>query len=344
MMSTASLPKTIRAVFQPDILSTDLVLTTMPIQLAREGTEEHLVKVMATAPCAGELLWAKNFSSMMDADRVAVPCNDLSGIVITAPPNSPFPAGTHVYTRTVAFRTGNARDYTIALTSELAVKPKSVSWEEAASVPVSAVTAYQALFEHGGLKEPWREQDPEAARAENSTKRVIITAAAGGVGVWVVQLARVAGVHDIVAVVGPDNIKFVKSLGASEVVNYREQSLGTWAAAAGRHKADLIVDMLGGQTLADCWTAVRDGGILLSIREPPEVQKPQENVPRDVTNYFFVVDPKGSQLKEIANMLDAGEVKPIVDSVWPLEQFKAAFAKLEGGHARGKVIIKVNDP
>jgi len=127
-MSTASLPYKIRAVLQPDIQSDDLILTELPLQLAKEGTEEHLIQVYATSPCAGELTWARYYPSIMDADRVAVPCNDLSGVVITAPPNSPFQPGTEIYTRTPASRTGNAREYTIALTSELAVKPNNLSW------------------------------------------------------------------------------------------------------------------------------------------------------------------------------------------------------------------------
>ena len=340
-MATTSLPSTVRAVLQPDVQSTDLKLTELPLQLAREGTEEHLIKVYATAPCAGELLWAKNFPQVMDKDRVAVPCNDLSGIVITAPPTSPFQPGTKIYTRTVAGRTGNARDYTIALTSELAVMPKTTSWEEAASVPLSAFTAYQQLFEHGGLRTPWKDADPAAAKAENAQKRVLITAAAGGVGVWTVQLARAAGVKEIIALVGPDNVDFIKTLGATETINYKEQSLGAWAAVPGQKKADLVIDMLGKQTLADCWFAVRDGGVLLGINEPPEMRKPKENAPKDVRNTFFIMSADGWQLKEIADLIDNGECKPVVDSIWKLEEFKDAFAKLASGHARGKVIIKV---
>src|ERR1700712_1254331 len=127
-MSSITIPKTTRAVFQPDIQSTNLILTTLPLQPAKPNTKEHLIKVYATAPCNGELLWAKNFPSIMEPDRVAVPCNDLSGIVVTAPADSPFQPGTEIYTRTPAARTGNARDFTIAMTDELALKPKNLSW------------------------------------------------------------------------------------------------------------------------------------------------------------------------------------------------------------------------
>jgi NADPH:quinone reductase-like Zn-dependent oxidoreductase len=336
-MSSITIPKTTRAVFQPDIQSTNLILTTLPLQAAKPNTNEHLIKVYATAPCAGELLWAKNFPSIMEPDRVAVPCNDLSGIVVTAPADSPFQPGTEIYTRTPAARTGNARDYTIAMTEELALKPKNLSWEEAASVPLSAFTAYQALFTQGGLALGWK--DP-AGRAENAKKRVLVDAGAGGVGVWIVQLAKAAGVKDIVAVVGPDNIDFVKSLGATEVINYRQQPLGAWITAGGA-KVDLAIDMLGGQALTDCWTAVKDGGVLVSIREPPEGRKPAEGTAKDVRNAFFIMEPYGWQLKDVADLLEKGEAKAIVDSIYKLEQFKEAFARLDTGHARGKVMITV---
>ena len=102
----SSLPSKVQAVMQPDIQSKDLVRTELPLQLAREGTDEHLIKVYATAPCAGELLWARDYAAFMDPNRVAVPCNDLSGIVVTAPADSPFPSGTEIFTRTPAGRTG----------------------------------------------------------------------------------------------------------------------------------------------------------------------------------------------------------------------------------------------
>ncbi|KAF2424405.1 NAD(P)-binding protein [Tothia fuscella] len=337
-MSTSSLPKTVRAVLQPDIQSTDLILTELPLQQAKPNSNEHLIKVYATAPCAGELLWAKNFPSMFTEERKAVPCYDLSGVVITAPAESPFQPGAEIYTRTHT-GTGHARDYTIAKTEELAIKPKGLSWTDSSSIPLSAFTAYQALFEHGGLKPAWK--DP-AGKSENSKKRVLITAPAGGVGVWVVQLAKAAGVKDIVGVSGPANIELVKSLGVTEIVNYKEQSLGQWAAAGGA-KVDLVIDMLGNQTLSDAWTAVKDGAILLSIREPPEGKKPTEHAPKDVSASFFIMEPKGWQLKEVADLVERGEARPVVDSVWTLDQFKEAFAKAEGGHARGKVIITLQE-
>jgi NADPH:quinone reductase-like Zn-dependent oxidoreductase len=337
MTTPSHLPTKIRGLMQLDAQSTKLVLQDdQPMAVADVSKGEHLIKVSTTSPCSGELLWAKNFPGTLDGGKTLVPCYDLGGTVVTAPTDSPFPAGTEIWTRTTAWRTGNAREYTIAVTSELSKKPPTLSWEEAASMPLSGFTAYQALFEKGGLTPGWKSEE---ARKANASKRVLITAAAGGVGVVTLQLAKAAGIGSIVAQTSTDNVEFVKSLGATEAVNYREQSLGVWADA-GAEKADLVLDMLGGKTLEDCWKCVKDDGVLLSIRDSAVATGRPENK-KDVRAEFFVMEPYGWQLDEIAVLVGKGEVKPIVDSVWNLEDYARAFSVVEGGHARGKVIIKV---
>lgn len=205
-------------------------------------------------------------------------------------------------------------------------------------MPLSAFTAYQALFVHGGLAVGWKDEE---GRVANGKKRVLITAAAGGVGVWLVQLARAAGVKELVGIAGPDNGEFVKGLGASEVINYKAQDLGEWAKE--NEKVDLVVDLLGGKTLRSAWGTIKDSGILVSISQPPNTAKPNDNTSKDVQSKFFIMEPDGWQLDEVRGLIEAGEVKPAVDSVWKLEQFKEVFAKVASGHARGKVIIKVQD-
>ncbi|KAF7872061.1 uncharacterized protein EAF02_009166 [Botrytis sinoallii] len=142
------LPQTIKALLQPDIHSPKLILATIPTPIATPETTEHLIHVHSTSPCAGELTWTANLSAYTSllptlslssiTSKLQIPCYDLSGTVVTAPPNSPFPPGTEIYTRTSFSRPGNARAYTIALTSELARKPHNLSWEEAASITTLA--------------------------------------------------------------------------------------------------------------------------------------------------------------------------------------------------------------
>ena len=284
--------------------------------------------------CARELRWPIEFPSAIYADnpsRQITPGYDLAGTVITSPPDSPFKPHDEIFARTLPSRPGNSRQYTIGRTSELALKPRNLNWEQAATVPLSAITAWQVLFEHGRLKGL---DDPDA-----KGKRILVTAAAGGVGVWLVQLARVAGLHVVAQVGSKENEKFVRELGAAETVNYKEISLKDWADQGGR--ADIVLDSLGGKTLEECWYCVKEGGLLISIVKSTGETKPP-GFDRDVKDLFFIMRPDGKQLAEIAKLLDKSECRPILDSVWDLEDYEKAFQKLDEGHARGKIVIRVD--
>ena len=213
----------------------------------------------------------------------------------------------------------------------MALKPKKLGWVEAASVPLSAITAWQALFAHsgvGGLDD-----------ADSKGKKVLITAAAGGVGVWLVQLARIAGLHVIAQVGNEKNDAFVRRLGAVETVNYKIEGLKEWAEKHGQ--VDILIDLLGGETLKDTWYAVKEGGYLNSIFEPPENKRPAELEDKAVKNKFFIMEPNGQQLAVITRLIDEGKCEGVVDSVWKLEEYDEAFKRLDSGHANGKVVIKV---
>jgi NADPH:quinone reductase-like Zn-dependent oxidoreductase len=292
--------------------------------------------VHATSPCAGELFWPR-FAPDQFSKKI-VPCYDLSGTVIAGPENSPFPVGSEVWGRTVTSHSGNAREYTVAYTEELALRPTNIDPVTAASVPLSAITAVQALFEHGGLAGL---NSGEEGRKINSSKRILVIAASGGVGVWLLQLAREAGVGSIVAVCGTDNIDFVTQLGATEVIDYRKQSMKEWAEADEARKVDLVIDCKGGESLEQSWFCVKDNGTLLSIYEPTEGRKPADCKAQNVKNHWFIMEARGKDLADVGRLLQEGKVKPIVDSVWELEQYKQAFAKLDGGHARGKILLKL---
>src|SRR5436190_24054868 len=141
-MSTQSLPDTMQALHQA-LPTTNLSIIRHPVPTAT-GPDEHLIRIHAFAPCAGELLWPINFASALNIPspaRKLIPCYDFSGTVVTAPPSSPFQPGTEVYARTNPGRTGIASEYGIALTGELAAKPRGLGWEERASMPNSAENA-----------------------------------------------------------------------------------------------------------------------------------------------------------------------------------------------------------
>ncbi|KAK4119626.1 NAD(P)-binding protein [Parathielavia appendiculata] len=341
--STTTLPQTMKRLLQVSRDSTEIICTTAPLPVPTHP-EDVLVRVHAAAPCAGELLWAR-FTDAIPADKELVPCQDLAGTVVTAPASNPggFAPGDRVYCRIHATRPGAARDYALPRASELAKIPPSLGWIEAAATPLSALTAWQALFVQGTLDARAIKGDA-AARKENAKIRVLVTGAGGGVGSWAVQLAALAGAKAVVAVCGRDKGEAVRALGATEVVDYTQTSIEEWVAAgpAGR-EVDLVVEMIGGKTLAGSWAAVKEGGALISIHTPPEYGKPEGMTKQLSKALWFIVEPLGSNLAEIGELIEAGRVRPTVDSVWEFADFKKAFERVDSGHAKGKVIIKVSD-
>ena len=322
-----AIPSTQKAVVQPDKMSTSVtMITDHPTPTPDFDADEHLVRVHATAITNGELLWSKNFPLPAGSTKVLVPCNDIAGTVIAAPPSSPFPPGTEVYARSSYARTGCAREYTILLGEEMAERPQRLSWAESATVPMSAETAWQALFIHAGL-----EARNESARG----KRVLVTAASGGVGVWMVQLAKWAGA-EVIGTCGTANVDMIRSLGADVVLDYTKTDFKQWAADKS-NQADLVIDCIGGKTLEDAWWVSKEGGTLLSIFQPPEEKRPI-GAPANVRNFFFVMTTSGEQLRKVASLVDEG-MRPALDSVVPFDQYQQAFDKLASDRSKGKIVL-----
>lgn len=330
-----------KAVLQPDKHSHKLTLAEQSVPVPTHP-EDVLVKVHATAPVKGELDWAVWFPDFIPENKIPIPGQDLAGTVVSAPVNSGFKAGDEVYARIEASRPGAAAEYVLARVPELAIRPKNLSWAETAATPISALTAYQSLFTQGTL-DPLALSGDTAALDKNAKIRVLITAGAGGVGSWAVQLAREAGAAAVVAVVGPKNIDFVRELGATEVMDYTKESICDWVAKdAESREVDLVFDCIGGPSLAQSWYAVRDGGSLISVCGVPEESRPQD-VKKEVRSLFFVITPLGKDLDILTGLLEAGKLKPNIDSVVGFSEFAEAWAKVESGRARGKVIVMVSD-
>ncbi|KAJ6028698.1 zinc-binding dehydrogenase domain-containing protein [Penicillium herquei] len=341
-----NLPQNVRAVLQLDPKTDTLILTKTALPMPKEGdTEEHLVQIKATSPCLGELTWERYFPDAFSTDRERVPGTEGAGVVVTAPAGSPFKPGDEVYFRNHADRRGCLSEYTLVNKSSLALKPKAQSWVEAAATPLSSLTAYQGLFEHGLL-------DPRAivtqgsdakAREANGKVRVLITAASGSVGSWAVQLAAAAGAGAIVAVSGPSKVDDVRKAGATDIIDYTRQSVAEWAAQnPSSTQCDMALDCVGGDSLAGCWTAVREGGVLLSISDSPDRVRPASVASKKLAKAtWFLVQPRGSDLAEITKVVDAGMSKPRIDSAVEFEDFQKAFDKVETRHAKGKVVIKI---
>lgn len=327
-----SIPSMQKGLVQGSAYSTDLTLVTdLPVPTPKPSSTEHLVRVHTTAITSGELLWPRYFPVTADVPKLLVPCADVAGTVVTAPANSPFQPGAEVYARSNYRRSGCAREYTILLPEEMALRPQKISWAESAAVPMSAQTAWQALFGHAGLEDI----AGEGARGN----RIFVTGAAGGAGVWMVQLAKWAGA-EVIALCGRGKAEWVKDLGADVVVDYSQVDVTQWAREA-QSTIDIVVDCVGRKTLETCWWVVKDAGTLISIVQQPGDMRPAEmkRQKEDVRDLFFVMEPDGEQLRRVTEMIEKGEGRPSLDSVYPLDRFQEAFDKVESGKTRGKVIL-----
>lgn len=213
---------------------------------------------------------------------------------------------------------------------ELALIPKGLEFEDAASVPLSALSAMQGFGKvQGGLE----------------GKRVLVTGASGAVGVWAVQVARRSGAEAVVGVCsGREKEELVKKLGATDVIDYKKVELKEWFSEDEEGRLfDVVFDCVGGRPLEDAWRMVSERATVISVAEPPEGKRPKDRLKEGVSAVWFIVDPDGKMLESVTKGIDSGEYVPVVDSVWNLKEYEHAFKIVQNGHPKGKVVIRVKE-
>ncbi|KAH7067604.1 hypothetical protein BKA63DRAFT_121024 [Paraphoma chrysanthemicola] len=322
--------------------------TTNKLSFTREAsipasTEGLLIRVHGTAITNGELTWAP----FCDWPENHIPCYDVSGTVVALPGGCEgFKIGDKVYGRVHAGREGTAREYATILPSEAALVPKGLSMPEASSVPMSAHTAWQALFEQGLLtgsftptSVPHVDASGEAVLGQAKGKRVLVLGAAGGVGLLAVQFAKLAGAY-VAGTASGKNEGYLKQLGIDLVIDYTKISVQEFIAQ-GNERFDVVFDCVGGRSMLDGWNGVTDDGAYISV--VPGFKEPEGGKPAGVRSTWFVMEARGEELARIGKFFDKGMLKSTVDSVWELEEFEGAFGKTASGHARGKVVFKVSE-
>ncbi|KAM0286224.1 hypothetical protein ACHAQH_000950 [Verticillium albo-atrum] len=339
MAPASSLPTTMRVVHQPNPESNNLIMTEGPIPTP-ETPSDMLIKVATTSPCLGELSWVANMPGAFPADKEPVPGQDVAGTVIEAAAGSGFRPGDEVFGRITASRPGGCREYALVKKEEMALKPRGLSWEEAAATPLSALTAWQALFVQGLLDKAAVSGDAEA-KARNGRVRAFIAGAGTSVGTWAVRFAALAGASEVVALCSGAKADVMRGLGATDIVDYNRSSAEAWVAESQDREVDLVVDCVGGASMGQLWSVVKDGGTFLSICAEPENVKPAQSMKTPAKAVWFIVESLGEQLSEIAQLVEAGRAKPVIDSTVPFEQFQEAFDKVESRKTKGKVIIRV---
>jgi NADPH:quinone reductase-like Zn-dependent oxidoreductase len=266
---------------------------------------EALVRVHAAAITRDELDWPE--------DRLpATPSYELSGVVTAVAADvERMRVGDAIFALTPFDRDGVAAEFATVPDAVLARKPQAVDHVQAAAVPMAALSAWQGLFVHGRLE---------------AGQRVIVHGAAGGVGHLAVQLAVERAGYVIGTTSSPAAADMARSMGANEVID------STAIFERGIDRVDLVFDTVGGEVLARSPQLLRRGGRLVTIAEEP---------PQGVDAIYFVVEPDGEQLTKVADLVDEGALHPAIDSVFPFEEFRAAFERTMVSSKRGKVVLRV---
>lgn len=268
--------------------------------------------------------------------------HDLAGVVLRVGAGvKRFKTGDEVYARPSDHRIGTFAERIAVREDDLALKPKNLTMEQAASIPLVGLTAWQALVERGQL---------------SPKQKVFIQAGSGGVGTFAIQLAKHLGAT-VATTTSTSNVDLVRSLGAHVVVDYKTEDFESKLSGY-----DLVLHSQDGKTLEKSLRVLRPGGRLISISGPPDpdfaaelgapwyvrlVMRLLSSGPRrwanrlGVTFSFLFMKGSGEQLRQLATLIEAGAIRPVVDRVFPFESTNEALAFVETGRAKGKVVIKV---
>lgn len=298
----------------------ELVLEDAP--MPELGPGDVLVRVSATGITPTELRWDETYQHPDGTPRIpTIPGHEVSGVVDrVAPGVVNLHPGAAVYGLADFPRDGAAAEFVAVRAGNLAPKPRSIGHTEAASLPLSALTAWQALFVHGQLV---------------AGQSVLIHAGAGGVGSLAVQLARWRGLR-VFATASARDVAFVQGLGADVVIDYKAERFED-----GVRGVDVVFDTVGGETQERSLRVLRKGGMLVSVvsRMAPGLAEQH-----GVRAAYFIVEGDRAQLEEIATLVDAGKLKPIVAKVFPLDRTREAFEFGAASHAPGKIVLEVAPP
>lgn len=318
-----------------------LQLTDVPVPEPRD--DEVLVQVHAAGVNALDVKLRDGAFKLILPYRLPVVLgHDVAGVVVQVGAQvTAFQPGDEVYARLDDFHIGGFAEFVAVKQASLALKPKGLTMEEAASVPLVALTAWQALVEKTQLK---------------PGQKVFIQAGSGGVGTFAIQLAKHLGAT-VATTTSTHNVALVKGLGADTVIDYKTQ-----AFADVLRDCDVVLNSQDGQALNQSVGVLKHGGQLISISGPPDpafgeaISAPlpvrlvmrllswgirRRAQRRSIDYSFLFMRPSGAQLREITALFDAGVLRPVVDRVFPFESTNEAMAYVDTGRARGKVVVKV---
>lgn len=213
-------------------------------------------------------------------------------------------------------------EYITSPAEDLALKPKKMTYQEAAGIPLAGLTAWQAMFETAHLQ---------------AGQTILITGGAGGVGHYAIQLAKWKGAK-VITTTSTHNVEFVRALGADVVIDYTRETMAGVAK-----DVDVVLDTVGEDALRDSFKVVKRGGIVVSLPGHKGVRALGEELAPHygVTFVLLLVHTSGEQLAQMARLADAGQLKTHLDATFPLKDAAQAHKLSEGGHVRGKLVLTV---
>ena len=245
--------------------------------------------------------------------------NDVSGIVTAVGKDvTRFKVGDAVFARPNSLQSGTFAEHAMIKAQDVAKKPTNLSHEEAASLPLVALTAWQALVTKAQLQ---------------AGQKVLIHAGSGGVGSIAIQIAKHLGAH-VVATTSTDNVAMVKALGADTVIDYRTEKFDDIVK-----DCDVVLDTLGGVTRTQSFSVLKKGGILVSIIAPADTSGQAEKL--GVRSEVFFMSANGEQLGQIGQLVEQGAIKPVVERSYPFAEVARALEQIKSGRTKGKVVVKV---
>ena len=283
------------------------------------GDDELLIRVRAAGVTTTELLWyPTTHTKTGEVRKGAVPGHEFSGVIAALSNGTDgFNVGDEIYGMNDWFADGATAEFCLTQPQNIALKPKTLTHELAATVPIGALSAWQGLFERAKMR---------------SGERVLIHGAAGAVGLFAVQLAHLHGAY-VIATAAARDTEFVKRLGADEVIDYKTSRFEDQV-----EHIDIVFDAVGGKTLERSWAVLKPGGRLVTIAADSEAATDQR-----VKEAFFIVKPDQKQLREVAKRLDAGTLKAFVSAVVRLEEASSAYSRaVRDKRGYGKVVIAVS--
>jgi len=280
--------------------------------------DDVLVKVFATS--INPVDWKVRDGHMKGLARVfpVILGWDVSGVITKVGSQvNDYKIGDEVYARPDVSRNRTYAEFVAVRANEIYFKPKSIDHLKSASIPLAGLTAWQGLFDHGKLQ---------------AGQKVLIHGAAGGVGTLAVQLAKWKGAY-VIGTASEKNSAFLKELGADEVIDYRKENFEEKLK-----DIDVVFDTIGGETQIKSLQVLKPGGILVStvgIRDEAALKA------KGIHGAQYMAQSVPENLKQLAELIDAGKLKPVIAEILPLKEILKAHQLSEGGHTRGKIVLQV---